>query len=442
MSPKMLSCSERIDKLMHDIEKKNASYFSQEDYYHSNTSVYQLPPPQPTLRKLAARQPTLRELAARQPTLRELAALQSSPCQPSLRQLGSSYQQPPTQLQLSVREAALRDFQSEKGQQLIEEVNQYKMSVGLPEYDPIGNLLKLNKNEKISEDDSLVQSPHPPSQTELECEELEENEMITSLDITTFPDSSVSKEGFEVDTYGEVVHSIRDSVDDVKVDSMKDQGEDQWYKIEFEKEDVVVLEYKFIFSHGKENHYKRFIVAAEHGFFWYRDGTSNKRADTLSKLASSNFANLSHKVLVEMLPEPSIHPKVSLAITEDKDTWMTSFIRFLKNGMLPDSKQEAQALKLKAVKYTLKDGKAEFYHCEKGDLSMSAFLDRLKELYACLVSIGDSITYRDVVMQVVMGLGPEYNAATSQISAQKPLSTFDECLSRLLLEEAKLAKQH
>ncbi|CAI9106358.1 OLC1v1005496C1 [Oldenlandia corymbosa var. corymbosa] len=212
---------------------------------------------------------------------------------------------PPGQPQLTVREAALPDFQSEKGQQLIAEVNQYRMSVGLPEYDPIGNLLKLNKNEKISEDDSLVQSPHPPSQTE--CEELEETKEINSLDIPSSPDSSgiyivvkhdslilrvgdkdvdqvdfdesnipiVSKEGFEVDTCGEVVPGIRDIEDDVKNGSMKDQEEDQWYKIEFEKEDVVVLEYKFIFSHGKENHYKRFIIAVEHGFFCYRDGYSD-----------------------------------------------------------------------------------------------------------------------------------------------------------------------
>ncbi|CAI9089705.1 OLC1v1024325C1 [Oldenlandia corymbosa var. corymbosa] len=307
MSPNMLSCLERIDKLLDDIEKKNASYFSQEDCYHSNASVYQLPPPKPTLRELAARRPTLRELVARQPTLRELAALQSSPCQPTMRELASLYQQPPAQPQLSVREAALRDWQSEKGQQLIKEVNQYRMSVGLPEYDPIGNLLKLNKNEKISADDSLVQSPQPPSQTELECEELEETEEITSPDIPSSPDSSgiyivvkhdslilrvgdknvdqvdfdennipiVSKEGFEVDTCGEVVPGIRDFEDDVKNGSMKDQEEDQWYKIEFEKEDVVVLEYKFIFSHRKENHYKRFIVAVEHGFFWYRDGYSD-----------------------------------------------------------------------------------------------------------------------------------------------------------------------
>ncbi|CAI9112653.1 OLC1v1013126C1 [Oldenlandia corymbosa var. corymbosa] len=247
---------------------------------------YQPPPPQPTLRELPRPQPTLRVLPPPQPTLRELA---------------SSYQQPPAQPQLTVREAALRDFQSEKGQQLIKEVNQYRLSVGLPEYDPIGNLFKLNKNEKIFEDDSLAQSPQPPSQTELECEELEETEEINSQDIPSSPDSSgiyivvkhdslilrvgdkdvdqvdfteqntpiVSKEGFEVDTCGEVVSSIRDSEDDEKNGSMKDQEEDQWYKIEFEKEDIVVLEYKFIFSHGKENHYKRFIVAAEHGFFCY-----------------------------------------------------------------------------------------------------------------------------------------------------------------------------
>ncbi|CAI9105889.1 OLC1v1004913C1 [Oldenlandia corymbosa var. corymbosa] len=272
MTPRMSSCLERIDKLLDDMEKKNASYFSQEDCYHSNASVYQPPPTQPTLRELAARQPTLRELAARQPTLRELAALQSSPCQPTFRQLGSSYHQPPTQPQLTVREAALRDFQSEKGQQLIKEVNQYRLSVGLPEYNPIGNLLKLNKNEKIFEDDSLVQSPQPLFQTELECEEVEETKEINSQDNPSSPDSSgiyivvkhnslilrvgdknvdqvdfdennipiVSKEGFEVDTCGEVVPSIRDFEDDVKDGSMKDQEEDQWYKIEFEKEDIVV----------------------------------------------------------------------------------------------------------------------------------------------------------------------------------------------------------
>ncbi|CAI9103322.1 OLC1v1001785C1 [Oldenlandia corymbosa var. corymbosa] len=262
MSLKMLSCLERIEKLLDGIDKKNASYFSQEDCYHSNASVYQPPPPQPTLK----------ELAARQPTLRELAALQSSPCQPTLRQLGSSYQQPPAQPQLSVREGALRELQSEKGQQLTEEVNQYRLTT--------------------------------ISKTDLECEELEETKEINSPDIPSSPDSSgiyivvkhdslilrvgdknvdqvdfdennipiVSKEGFEVDTSGEVVPSIRDFEDDVKNGSMKDQEEDQWYKIKFEKEDVVVLECKFIFSHGKENYYKRFIVAAEHGFFWYQDG--------------------------------------------------------------------------------------------------------------------------------------------------------------------------
>ncbi|CAI9098667.1 OLC1v1035352C1 [Oldenlandia corymbosa var. corymbosa] len=241
MSHKMLSCLERIDKLLDDIEKKNVSNFSQEDCYYFNASEYQPPQAQPTLIELPIYQPP-----PPQPTLRELAAR-------------SSYQQPPAQPQLTVREAALRDLQSEKGQQLIEELNQYRLSVGLPKYDPIGNLLKLNKNEKISEDDSLVQSPQPPSQTDLECEELEETKEINSPDIPSSPDSSgiyivvkhdslilgvgdkdidqvdfteqnipiVSKEGFQVDKCGEVVHSIRDNTDDVKVDSMKDQEEDQ-----------------------------------------------------------------------------------------------------------------------------------------------------------------------------------------------------------------------
>ncbi|CAI9099149.1 OLC1v1035926C1 [Oldenlandia corymbosa var. corymbosa] len=202
MSPEMLSCLERIDKLLDDIEEKNVSNFSQEDCYYSNVSEYQRP--------------------QAQPTLIELPDLQTPPRQPTMRELASSYQQPPAQPQLSIREGALRELQCEKGQLLIEEVNQYRVG---------------DKNvDQVDFDENNI--------------------------------PIVSKEGFEVDTCGEVVPSTRDFEDDVKNGSMKDQEEDQWYKIEFKKEDVVALEYKFIFSHGKEGQYKRFIVVAKHGFFW------------------------------------------------------------------------------------------------------------------------------------------------------------------------------
>ncbi|GKE94000.1 hypothetical protein Tco_1578855 [Tanacetum coccineum] len=49
----------------------------------------------------------------------------------------------------------------------------------------------------------------------------------------------------------------------------------------------------------------------------------NKKADALSKIASTSFAHLSKQVLVEELKEKSIHKKEVLAIVEEEEqTWM------------------------------------------------------------------------------------------------------------------------
>ncbi|GJU39286.1 reverse transcriptase domain-containing protein [Tanacetum coccineum] len=52
--------------------------------------------------------------------------------------------------------------------------------------------------------------------------------------------------------------------------------------------------------------------------------SENKKADALSKIASTSFAHLSKQVLVEELKEKSIHEKKVLAIVEEEGkTWMT-----------------------------------------------------------------------------------------------------------------------
>ncbi|GJQ98456.1 reverse transcriptase domain-containing protein [Tanacetum coccineum] len=64
--------------------------------------------------------------------------------------------------------------------------------------------------------------------------------------------------------------------------------------------------------------------------------SENKKADVLSKIASTSFAHLSKQVLVEELKEKSISATEVLAIVEEEgDTWMTPIFKYLTDGTLP-----------------------------------------------------------------------------------------------------------
>nr|GEX94754.1 reverse transcriptase domain-containing protein [Tanacetum cinerariifolium] len=85
--------------------------------------------------------------------------------------------------------------------------------------------------------------------------------------------------------------------------------------------------------------------------------SNNKKADALSKIASTSFAHLSKQVLVEVLENKSIKEKqVAMVIEEDGPTWMTQLVDYLKGGVLPEDKKEARKLRLKARQYELIEG--------------------------------------------------------------------------------------
>nr|GEU61092.1 reverse transcriptase domain-containing protein [Tanacetum cinerariifolium] len=68
--------------------------------------------------------------------------------------------------------------------------------------------------------------------------------------------------------------------------------------------------------------------------------SKNKKADVLSKIASTSFAHLSKQVLVEVLENISIKEKeVAVVIKEDGPTWMTRLVDYLKGGVLPGDKK-------------------------------------------------------------------------------------------------------
>nr|GEY25925.1 reverse transcriptase domain-containing protein [Tanacetum cinerariifolium] len=85
--------------------------------------------------------------------------------------------------------------------------------------------------------------------------------------------------------------------------------------------------------------------------------SKNKKADALSKIASTSFAHLSKQVLVEVLENKSIKEnEVAAVIEEDGPTWTTQLVDYLKGGVLPGDKKEARKLRLKARQYELIEG--------------------------------------------------------------------------------------
>nr|GEX43213.1 reverse transcriptase domain-containing protein [Tanacetum cinerariifolium] len=82
--------------------------------------------------------------------------------------------------------------------------------------------------------------------------------------------------------------------------------------------------------------------------------SKNKKADALSKIASTSFAHLSKQVLVEVLKEKSIQEREMATIVEgERPTWMTLIIEYLRDETLPDNRNEARKLRIKAKQYEL-----------------------------------------------------------------------------------------
>ncbi|XP_027174611.1 uncharacterized protein LOC113774254 [Coffea eugenioides] len=83
--------------------------------------------------------------------------------------------------------------------------------------------------------------------------------------------------------------------------------------------------------------------------------SQNRRADALSRLASTSFSELNKTVLVEVLSEPGYVEEVACPV-HSEDIWMSPFILFLGQGILPGDLAEARRIQRKAARYALRDG--------------------------------------------------------------------------------------
>ncbi|GJT47910.1 reverse transcriptase domain-containing protein [Tanacetum coccineum] len=77
--------------------------------------------------------------------------------------------------------------------------------------------------------------------------------------------------------------------------------------------------------------------------------SENKKADALSKIASTSFAHLSKQVLVKELKEKSINKVEVLAVVEEEgETWMTPIHEYLAEGILLAEMDRAKAVRRKS----------------------------------------------------------------------------------------------
>ncbi|XP_071738446.1 uncharacterized protein [Rutidosis leptorrhynchoides] len=83
----------------------------------------------------------------------------------------------------------------------------------------------------------------------------------------------------------------------------------------------------------------------------------NKKADVLSKLATLTFDHLHKKVLVEVLKNKSVDEKVVVAAVEQGEPcWITPYVKYLQDGILPADTMEARWIRVSAPLYVLENG--------------------------------------------------------------------------------------
>ncbi|GJY83679.1 reverse transcriptase domain-containing protein [Tanacetum coccineum] len=87
----------------------------------------------------------------------------------------------------------------------------------------------------------------------------------------------------------------------------------------------------------------------------------NKKADALSKMASTSFAHLSKQVLVEELKEKSVNEVEVLAVVEEEgDSWKTPIQEYLNNETLPTERKKARSIKRKSQREIISDNGKQF----------------------------------------------------------------------------------
>ncbi|XP_062213788.1 uncharacterized protein LOC133914786 [Phragmites australis] len=82
---------------------------------------------------------------------------------------------------------------------------------------------------------------------------------------------------------------------------------------------------------------------------------------------------------------------------------------------------------------------ADFRSLVQGDLSVTAYCHRLKELSDALADVDQPVTNETLVLQMIRGLNPKFSTIGTILPTQQPFPTFIQARSLLLLEETAQA---
>lgn len=90
---------------------------------------------------------------------------------------------------------------------------------------------------------------------------------------------------------------------------------------------------------------------------------------------------------------------------------------------------------------TILNLKTQLMNTKKDGLTITEYLDRLKTIFDKFVAIGEPLSYRDKLIHTFRGLGPDYNAIVSSLSARPDRPSMDEIHNLLINHEYRLEEQ-
>ncbi|XP_071699829.1 uncharacterized protein [Rutidosis leptorrhynchoides] len=129
----------------------------------------------------------------------------------------------------------------------------------------------------------------------------------------------------------------------------------------------------------------------------------NKKEDVLSKLATLTLDHLHKKVLVEVLKDKLVDEKVVIAIVkEGEPSWITPYVKYLKDGTLPADAVEARRIRVSAPLYVLENGvlyRKSFSGPNLRCLTPQQAIDVVKEMHEGLCAQHSG--YRTVVGRIM-----------------------------------------
>nr|GEV46116.1 reverse transcriptase domain-containing protein [Tanacetum cinerariifolium] len=157
--------------------------------------------------------------------------------------------------------------------------------------------------------------------------------------------------------------------------------------------------------------------------------SKNKKANELSKIASTSFGHLSKQVLVEELKEKSISETEVLAVVEEEgDNWMTPIFKYLAENTLPTDVKEAS---FASIKHSQTNGLVE-----RANRSLGEGIKASNEDIAFLLTYGTETVIPSKIGMPTLRT-PEVNREQNDKALEINLNLVKERREQAAIREAK-----